>query len=80
MPLLAFDIPAEGVHTKHTMPTPKKMADIGAWYRDAQKAITDFPKDRQWVVRHSDATIDMVHFELVDKIGIRAHITIKRRD
>lgn len=80
MPLIAFDIPAEGVHVTPTMPTPKKMADIGCWYKDALKAIPNFPHDRSWVVRHTDATVDYVRFELVDKIGIRAHITIKRRD
>ena len=80
MPLIAFDIPAEKVHVTPTMPTPKKMADIGAWYKDAIKAIEDFPKDREWVVIHSDATIDYVRFEMRDKLGIRAYITIKRRD
>ncbi len=48
------------------MGTPKKMADIMAWYKDSRKVVPAIPLDGQgdWRMHSATATLEKVEFEL----------------
>jgi hypothetical protein len=82
------------VHLTRSFPTPKRVGDLGAWYRACQKAVpqipqvTDYnicrtlspgPGSTSWSVLHHDVTTDYIKWELRNTRGEKAQIVVARR-
>lgn len=87
MPQVQFSYPAKGIQITKGMPTPKKMAQLEAWYKEARKVIPDIPeiglpdKDgrlwKEYDVPHVDEL--WIRRTYVNDIGERAYLVIARK-
>lgn len=80
MPLVHVNMPTRRFETSKKMPTPKKMANIENWFKDARKVIPEIPdpKVTDWFLKTSHAHPDYVKFEIVNSIGEQGTVFIDR--
>jgi hypothetical protein len=82
------------IHLTRSFPTPKRVGDLGAWYRACQKAVpqipnvTDYnisrtlspgPGSTSWSVLHHDISPDYIKWELRSARGEKAQVVVARR-
>lgn len=67
-----------------TMPTPKKITQMPAWYKQARKAIPEIPdvysktSTGMWYIINESANTDYITFEVRHRDGYKRHIVIFR--
>lgn len=79
MPVV-FYTDSRGKEIAKSMPQPKRMADIKAWFRQARRIIPEIPnpQDSNWRLVSEDATFTEVTFELADTFGDKRTVLIRR--
>lgn len=79
MPVV-FYYNSKGEQSAKTMPQPKRMADISAWFRQARRVLPEIPNpsDSDWRLVNEEATLKEVTFELVDTFGDKRTVLIRR--
>ena len=84
MPQVQYVNPIKTERITATMPTPKKMANIMAWYKAARKAIPEIPDvysnaaSGMWYIIKEEANLDYITFEVKHRDGHRRYIVIFR--
>ncbi len=63
-----------------SMPTPKKMSNLDAWFREARKVIPEIPDIRLelWFIVSSEACKHYIRYELKDRRGVNVYVVILR--
>jgi hypothetical protein len=89
MPLAQFRNEVARINRTALMPTPKKITDVWAWYKQARRHISEIPDIAQLHRQHFDqffwssritpeVTTRWIRFDLEDAQGLRAYLVIDR--
>lgn len=81
MALVQYRNEVQKTELSRRMFAPKKAADINAWFKEARKVIPQIPnpKDTDWVIFRSDASLNYISFEMYNSVGERCYVVIARK-
>ena len=80
MAAVQFRNQVSNLEINKTMPTPKKLTSLEAWFKDIRKIIPQVPnpKDTDWQIMHQHATLQWITFEMQNSIGERCVVVVDR--